>query len=95
MIGSTAFLNEYYSKCFEKIVMYLVYSYRIRVEEEALISRFGPDYIDYCKETVKMIPLSRWLEGIHRVKSGSIDIPQRKGQLYQMGSINKCYNCNR
>lgn len=37
-------------------VAILVYSYRIYVEEKALVANFGRDYVEYVKETKKIIP---------------------------------------
>jgi len=33
-----------------------VYGYRIRVEEKALVERFGEEYVEYVKETKMLIP---------------------------------------
>jgi len=30
--------------------------YRIRIEEKALVSRFGQEYLDYASKTKKLIP---------------------------------------
>src|SRR5256712_2057001 len=39
------------------VVMFgLAYGYRIRVEERALASQLGPDYVSYMKRTKRLIP---------------------------------------
>ena len=38
------------------LIFGIVYSYRISVEEKALVAQFGNDYIAYMKKTKKLIP---------------------------------------
>jgi protein-S-isoprenylcysteine O-methyltransferase Ste14 len=35
---------------------FIVYGYRIRIEEKALVERFGEEYRVYMKETKMLIP---------------------------------------
>ncbi len=41
------------------ILYVLVYSYRIKVEEQMLVEHFGQEYLDYTSSTYKLIP-SLW-----------------------------------
>jgi len=34
----------------------IVYGYRIKVEEKALVERFGEEYVRYMRETKMMVP---------------------------------------
>jgi protein-S-isoprenylcysteine O-methyltransferase Ste14 len=36
--------------------IFAAFSYRINVEEKALIKNFGEEYINYSKETKKLLP---------------------------------------
>jgi protein-S-isoprenylcysteine O-methyltransferase Ste14 len=38
------------------VIISIVYGYRIKIEEKTLINSFGNEYLDYIKNTWKIIP---------------------------------------
>lgn len=42
--------------CAALIICYIMYSYRIKVEEQALIGRYGQEYKEYLQSTWKLFP---------------------------------------
>lgn len=55
-LGLGLFLNNWISFAIAFIPPFLAFNYRIKVEEQALIEQFGDEYIQYRKETKKLIP---------------------------------------
>ena len=55
-LGLGIYLNNWLSLAIAFIPPFLAFSYRIVVEEKALIEQFGQEYIDYRKSTKKLIP---------------------------------------
>lgn len=55
-LGLGIHLNNWLSLAIAFIPPFLAFLYRIKVEEKALIEQFGQDYIDYKKQTKKLIP---------------------------------------
>lgn len=54
--GLGIYLNNWFSLAIAFIPPFLAFLYRINVEEKALIEQFGQDYIDYKRQTKKLIP---------------------------------------
>jgi protein-S-isoprenylcysteine O-methyltransferase Ste14 len=54
--GFSALMNSFLSFTVLVIPVFLAVLYRIKVEEELLISEFGPRYINYMASTKKIIP---------------------------------------
>ncbi|MFT4661401.1 MAG: protein-S-isoprenylcysteine O-methyltransferase Ste14 [Ulvibacter sp.] len=57
MLGAAFLLQSISGFVILGLVMIIIYQYRIRVEEETLISGFGESYVSYKKNTWKMFPL--------------------------------------
>ncbi len=55
-LGLGLFLDNWISLIIAFIPPFLAFLYRIKIEEKALIEQFGQDYIDYKKQTKKLIP---------------------------------------
>lgn len=55
-LGLGLFLNNWVALFIAFIPPFLAFLYRIKIEEKALIEQFGQDYIDYKKQTKKLIP---------------------------------------
>ncbi|MCB9032880.1 MAG: isoprenylcysteine carboxylmethyltransferase family protein [Chitinophagales bacterium] len=55
-IGFGISLNNWLSLIIITIIIIIVFQIRIKVEEKALIGKFGNDYINYKKETFGLIP---------------------------------------
>lgn len=55
-VGLGLFLNNWISLAIAFIPPFLAFNYRIKVEEQALVEQFGDEYIQYRKETKKLIP---------------------------------------
>ncbi len=56
MFGFSVSMNSYISIIIVTIPMLLAILYRIKVEEEILLSEFGNEYLDYSNRTKKIIP---------------------------------------
>jgi|GEM_PF-203880 protein-S-isoprenylcysteine O-methyltransferase Ste14 len=56
MIGLGLALQSWGTVLITLLIFSLVYGYRIRVEENALISKLGNEYVEYMKKTKKLIP---------------------------------------
>lgn len=54
--GLGLYLNNWVAFAVAVIPPFLAFSYRISVEEKALIEQFGQEYLDYKKQTKKLIP---------------------------------------
>lgn len=55
-LGLGLYLNNWLSLPLAFIPPFLAFSYRIAIEEQALIEQFGEEYIEYRKNTKKLIP---------------------------------------
>lgn len=55
-LGLGLFLNNWITLFIAFIPPFLAFLYRIKIEEKALIEQFGQDYIDYKRQTKKLIP---------------------------------------
>ncbi|ANF50691.1 protein-S-isoprenylcysteine methyltransferase [Chryseobacterium glaciei] len=54
--GLGLYLNNWFSLILAFVPPLLAFSYRIKIEEQALIEQFGDEYIEYRKSTKKLIP---------------------------------------
>lgn len=55
-LGLGLYLNNWFSLALAFIPPFLAFSYRIKIEEHALVEQFGDEYIQYRKTTKKLIP---------------------------------------
>ena len=55
-LGFGLYLNNWLSLIFAFVPPFLAFSYRIKIEEQALVEKFGDEYTEYRKSTNKMIP---------------------------------------
>lgn len=55
-LGLGLYLNNWVAFVIAIIPPFLAFLYRINVEEKALIEQFGQEYIDYKKQTKRIIP---------------------------------------
>ncbi|MEJ5103394.1 methyltransferase family protein [Chryseobacterium sp. MYb328] len=55
-LGLGLYLNNWMSLVFAFVPPFLAFAYRIKIEEQALVERFGEEYITYRKNTKKLIP---------------------------------------
>lgn len=55
-LGLGLFLNNWISLFIAFVPTFLAFLYRIKIEEEALIQKFGNEYLDYKRKTKKLIP---------------------------------------
>ncbi|MBT2621504.1 MULTISPECIES: methyltransferase family protein [Chryseobacterium] len=55
-LGLGLYLNNWFSLALAFIPPFLAFSYRIKIEEQALVEQFGDEYIQYRKMTKKLIP---------------------------------------
>lgn len=55
-LGFGLYLNNWLSLIVAFLPAFFAFSYRILIEEKALIQQFGQDYLDYKKATHKLIP---------------------------------------
>jgi protein-S-isoprenylcysteine O-methyltransferase Ste14 len=55
-IGSSLFLHAYVAFIITALVLFIVYYFRIKAEEETLIREFGDEYKQYRARTKKLIP---------------------------------------
>lgn len=55
-LGLAFYLNNWISFFIVFVPVFIVFRYRIKVEELALIERFGDEYLKYRKETKMLIP---------------------------------------
>lgn len=56
MIGTSILFHSWISLFMSIIFLFIVYDYRIRLEEKMLVDFFGEEYIEYQKTTKKLIP---------------------------------------
>ncbi|UTX47341.1 isoprenylcysteine carboxylmethyltransferase family protein [Chryseobacterium sp. MA9] len=55
-LGLGLYLNNWLSLIFAFVPPFLAFAYRIKIEEQALVERFGDEYLEYRKSTKKLIP---------------------------------------
>ncbi|KEY18054.1 protein-S-isoprenylcysteine methyltransferase [Kaistella antarctica] len=55
-LGLAIILNNYVSAIIIFVPVFLMFLYRIKIEEQALTDQFGNDYTDYMKKTKRLIP---------------------------------------
>ena len=55
-LGLGLYLNNWFALLIAIILPFIAFSYRIKVEEEALMEQFGEEYKDYKMRTKKLIP---------------------------------------
>lgn len=55
-LGLGLYLNNWLSLIFAIVPPFIAFSYRIRIEEKALIEEFGEEYLGYRRKTKKLIP---------------------------------------
>ncbi|MDP9958758.1 methyltransferase family protein [Chryseobacterium lathyri] len=55
-LGLGLYLNNWASLVLAFLPPFIAFTYRIKVEEQALIEQFGEEYIEYRKKTKKLIP---------------------------------------
>ena len=55
-VGLAIVLNNYISAPLLSILVFLMFFYRIKIEEKVLVAQFGKDYIDYIQKTNRLIP---------------------------------------
>ncbi|MCY0969045.1 methyltransferase family protein [Chryseobacterium wangxinyae] len=55
-LGLGLFLNNWLSLFVAFVPTFLGFLYRIKVEEQALLQKFGNEYLEYQKKTKKLIP---------------------------------------
>lgn len=56
MLGNSVLLHAYLSFGLGLIILFVIYYYRIKVEEEALTKNFGSAYLKYKNHTKKLLP---------------------------------------
>lgn len=55
-LGLGLYLNNWLSLILAFVPPFLAFTYRIKIEEQALVEQFGEEYIEYRKTTKKLIP---------------------------------------
>ncbi|PIF43796.1 protein-S-isoprenylcysteine O-methyltransferase Ste14 [Chryseobacterium sp. 52] len=55
-LGLGLYLNNWISLIFAFLPPFLAFTYRIKIEERALVEKFGEEYIQYRNSTKKLIP---------------------------------------
>ncbi|WP_230380132.1 methyltransferase family protein [Kaistella gelatinilytica] len=55
-VGLAIVLNNYISAVILLVPVFLMFFYRINIEEKVLTEQFGKDYTDYMKKTKRLIP---------------------------------------
>ena len=55
-VGLAIILNNYISAIVLLVPVFLMFFYRIKIEEKVLIEQFGKDYTDYMQKTKRLIP---------------------------------------
>ncbi|MGA9212646.1 methyltransferase family protein [Kaistella sp.] len=55
-VGLAIILNNYISAIILLIPVFVMFLYRIKIEEQALTEMFGQDYTNYMKRTKRLIP---------------------------------------
>lgn len=56
MLGTSVLFHSWISLFMSFIFLFIVYDYRIRLEEKMLVDFFGENYVEYKKTTKKLIP---------------------------------------
>ncbi len=55
-LGLGLYLNNWFSLFLAFLPPFFAFLYRIKVEEQALVEKFGDEYLEYRKKTKKLIP---------------------------------------
>ncbi|NML68907.1 isoprenylcysteine carboxylmethyltransferase family protein [Chryseobacterium sp. RP-3-3] len=55
-LGLGLYLNNWVSLILAFLPPFFAFIYRIKIEEEALVEKFGEEYLEYRKKTKKLIP---------------------------------------
>jgi protein-S-isoprenylcysteine O-methyltransferase Ste14 len=55
-LGLGIYLNNWISLALAIIPTFIAFSYRMKIEEQALIEQFGEEYLEYRRKTKKLIP---------------------------------------
>lgn len=55
-LGLGLYLNNWLSLILAFVPPFLAFTYRIKIEEQALVEQFGDEYLEYRKRTKKLIP---------------------------------------
>lgn len=55
-LGLGLYLNNWFSLLLAFVPPFVAFIYRIQIEEQALVEKFGEEYIEYRKTTKKLIP---------------------------------------
>ncbi len=55
-LGLGLYLNNWISLVLAFLIPFIAFSYRMNIEEKALIEQFGEEYLDYRRKTKKLIP---------------------------------------
>ncbi|MGH1518578.1 methyltransferase family protein [Chryseobacterium sp. JK1] len=55
-LGLGLYLNNWWSLILAFLPPFLAFAYRIKVEEKAFVEQFGDEYLEYRKNTKKLIP---------------------------------------
>lgn len=55
-LGLGLYLNNWLSLVLALVPTFMAFSYRIKVEEKALIEEFGEEYLEYRRNTKKLVP---------------------------------------
>lgn len=55
-LGLGLYLNNWFSLLLAFLPPFFAFMYRIKVEEQALVEKFGDEYLEYRKKTKKLIP---------------------------------------
>ncbi|SFN88214.1 Protein-S-isoprenylcysteine O-methyltransferase Ste14 [Chryseobacterium oleae] len=55
-LGLGLYLNNWLSLVLAFLPPFIAFTYRIKIEEQALVEQFGEEYIQYRKKTKKLIP---------------------------------------
>lgn len=55
-LGLGLYLNNWLSLALAFLIPFIAFSYRMNVEEKALIEQFGEEYLEYRRKTKKLIP---------------------------------------
>lgn len=55
-LGLGLYLNNWLSLVLALVPTFIAFSYRIKVEEKALVEEFGEEYLEYRRKTKKLLP---------------------------------------
>jgi protein-S-isoprenylcysteine O-methyltransferase Ste14 len=55
-LGLGIYLNNWFSLILAFLPPFIAFTYRIKIEEQALVEKFGEEYVEYRKKTKKLVP---------------------------------------